>query len=240
MTLPTDTNDHVRDILGVLFQAHPWHGVTMGDEAPVRVNCYIEVVPSDTVKYELDKASGHLKVDRPQLYSNTCPMPYGLVPQTLCAARVAARCNDVTGREDIIGDNDPMDICVISERSIPHGNLFMNARLIGGLRMIDRGEADDKLIAVMKNDPSFGSWRDLSDCPRAFIERLKHYFLTYKQQPGKMSPCEIAEEYGVEEAQYMIGLAHQDYMDVYGNIAGGLAAALRASSIAPAPPIEEG
>ena len=205
----------------------------MGDEAPVRVNCYIEVVPSDTVKYELDKDSGHLKVDRPQLYSNTCPMPYGLVPQTLCAERVAARCNFVTGREDIVGDGDPMDICVISERSIPHGNLFMNARLIGGLRMIDRGEADDKLIAVMKNDPSFGSWRDLSDCPRAFIERLKHYFLTYKQQPGKMSPCEIAEEYGVEEAQYMIDLAHQDYLEVYGNVARDLSAALRASSIAP-------
>ncbi|HSC86712.1 MAG TPA: inorganic pyrophosphatase [Polyangiaceae bacterium] len=237
MPTPPD-HDQVRSILGVLFQAHPWHGVTMGDEAPVRVNCYIEVVPSDTVKYELDKASGHLKVDRPQIYSNTCPMPYGLVPQTLCAERVAARCNAVTGRVDIVGDNDPMDICVISERSIPHGNLFMNARLIGGLRMIDRGEADDKLIAVMKNDPSFGNWRDLSDCPRAFIDRLKHYFLTYKQQPGKMSPTEIAEEYGVEEAQHMIELAHQDYMDVYGNLAGKLQSALRASSIAPRLPGE--
>jgi inorganic pyrophosphatase len=142
---------------------------------------------------------------------------------------VAARCNEVTGRNNIVGDGDPIDICVISERSIPHGNLLMSARLIGGLRMIDRGEADDKLIAVMKNDPSFGNWRDLSDCPRAFIERLKHYFLTYKQQPGKTSPCEIAEEYGVDEAQRMVELAHQDYMESYGPVAAGLTDALRAS-----------
>lgn len=227
-------NDPVRNMLGVLFQAHPWHGVPLGDEAPVRVNCYIEVVPSDTVKYELDKKSGLLKVDRPQVYSNTCPMPYGLVPQTLCAKRVAQRCNEVTGRLDIIGDGDPIDICVISERTIPHGNLLMTARLIGGLRMIDRGEADDKLIAVMKNDPCFGSWRDLSDCPRAFIERLKHYFITYKQQPGKLSPCEIAEEYGVEEAHHMVELAHLDYMDAYGHLAEGLTVALqRSTSLAP-------
>lgn len=221
--------DPFRNVLSVLYQAHPWHGVPIGDEAPVRVNCYIEVVPSDTVKYELDKVSGHLKVDRPQLYSNTCPMPYGLVPQTLCAGRVAARCNEVTGRVDIVGDGDPIDICVISERPIPHGNLLLTARLIGGLRMIDRGEADDKLIAVMKNDPSFGSWRDLSDCPRAFIERLKHYFITYKQQPGKTSPCEIAEEYGVDEAQHMVEISHLDYMDAYGPVAAGLTDALRAS-----------
>jgi inorganic pyrophosphatase len=223
------THDAFQNVLSVLFQAHPWHGVPIGDESPVRVNCFIEVVPSDTVKYELDKVSGHLKVDRPQLYSNYCPMPYGLVPQTLCAQRVASRCNEVTGRQDVIGDGDPMDICVISERSIPHGNLLMTARLIGGLRMIDHGEADDKLIAVMKNDPSFGGWRDLTDCPRAFIERLKHYFLTYKQQPGKTSPCEIAEEYGVEEAQLMVQLAHQDYMDAYGAVANGLNEALQAS-----------
>lgn len=225
--------DPVRSMLGILFTAHPWHGVPLGDEYPVRVNCYIEVVPSDTVKYELDKKSGLLRVDRPQLYSNTCPMPYGLVPQTLCATRVATRCNEVTGRKDIVGDGDPIDICVISERSIPHGNLLMTARLIGGLRMIDRGEADDKLIAVMKNDPSFGSWRDLSDCPRAFIERLKHYFITYKQQPGKISPCEIAEEYGVEEAQHMVQLAHEDYLEAYGHMSDGLTVALQRNASLP-------
>lgn len=207
-------------MLGALFRAHPWHGVHIGAEAPVRVNCYIEVVPGDTVKYELDKISGHLKVDRPQLYSNTCPMPYGLVPQTLCAGRVADRCMEVTGRSGIVGDGDPIDICVVSERPIPHGNILLTARLIGGLRMIDQGEADDKLIGVMKNDPTFGGWHDLEDCPPAFIERLKHYFLTYKQQPGKLSPCEIADQYGLEEAQHMVMLAHEDYKEAFGHLHG--------------------
>ncbi len=132
------------------------------------------------------------------------------------------------GRDDIVGDGDPIDICVISERVIPSGNLLMTARPIGGLRMIDRGEADDKLIAVMKRDPSFGSWRDISDCPRAFIDRLKHYFLTYKQGPDvEVSPCEIAEEYGVEEAQHMVTLAHQDYLERHGALAEALKSQVR-------------
>ncbi|MEN9582029.1 MAG: hypothetical protein RJA70_5038 [Pseudomonadota bacterium] len=198
-----------------LFSAHPWHGVHIGEEAPVRVKCYIEVVPSDTFKYELDKASGLLMVDRPQKFSNTCPFPYGLVPQTLCGERVAARCMEVTGRSGVVGDGDPIDICVVAERSISQGNILLTARVIGGLRMIDRGEADDKLIAVMKEDPAFGNWQDLSDCPTTFVDRLRHYFLTYKQQPGKKSPCEIAEVYGVKEAQHMVDLAHQDYKEVY-------------------------
>lgn len=211
-----------------LSAAHPWHGVPIGEDMPGFVNCFIEVVPNDLVKFEIDKFTGILKVDRPQLYSNTCPMPYGFVPQTLCAARVAARCNEVTGRSDIIGDGDPIDICVISERQIPSGNILMTGRIIGGLRMVDRDEADDKLVAVMRNDPSYTLWRDLSDVPRNFIDRLKHYFITYKQQPGKLSPCEIAEEYGKEEAEQMISLAHQDYLDRFGDLAALLRSSMRA------------
>ncbi len=209
-----------------LFQAHPWHGVHIGTEVPHRVSCFIEVVPTDTVKYELDKDSGLLKVDRPQTYSNTCPFPYGLVPQTLCADRVAQRCMDATGRTGIVGDGDPIDICVVSERPIPHGNILLTARVIGGLRMIDHNEADDKLIAVMKNDPAFGNWNDITDCPSNFIERLKHYFLTYKQQPGKVSPCEIAEVYGIEEAHRMVELAHEDYKEQYKPQHGALSRAM--------------
>ena len=100
--LPPPSGPAPNQMLGGIFQAHPWHGVALGAEAPVRVNVFVEVVPGDTVKYELDKVSGHLKVDRPQLYSNTCPMPYGLVPQTLCGPRVAARCMEVTGRVGIV------------------------------------------------------------------------------------------------------------------------------------------
>ncbi len=214
-TIALDDHDKVPNIVGGIFQAHPWHGVTLGHEFPERVNCYIELVPTDTVKYALDKDSGHLKVDRPQLFSNTCPMPYGLVPQTLCDHRVAKRCMEKTGKTKIVGDGDPIDICVISERPIPHGNLFLTARVIGGLRMIDGGEADDKLIAVMKEDPGFGNWRDIADMPEAFIDRLRHYFITYKQRPGYTSPCEIAEVYDVREAQHMLELAHEDYKEVF-------------------------
>ena len=220
-------------MIGGLFQAHPWHGVPIGDECPIRVNCYIEVVPTDTVKYELDKYSGLLKADRPQTYSNTCPMPYGFVPQTLCAHRVAERCMAVTDKTGVIGDGDPIDICVVSERPISSGNILLTARLIGGLRMIDGGEADDKLIAVLKMDPAFGAWKDLSDCPRAFIDRLKHYFITYKQRPGKESPTEIAEEYGVAEAHRMVTLAHEDYKEAFGYLHGVYH---RAVSLAPVQP----
>jgi len=209
-----------------LFQAHPWHGVSIGADAPVRVSCYIEVVPTDTVKYELDKDSGMLMVDRPQTYSNTCPFPYGLVPQTLCGTRVANRCMQVTGHVGIVGDGDPIDICVVSERPIPHGNILLTARVIGGLRMLDHNEADDKLIAVMKMDPAFGNWKDIADCPPTFIDRLKHYFITYKQQPGETSPCEIAEIYGCDEAQRMIELAHDDYKDTYAPQHGALSRAM--------------
>lgn len=209
-----------------LFKAHPWHGVHIGAESPHRVNTFIEVVPTDTVKYELDKSSGLLKVDRPQLYSNTCPFPYGLVPQTLCADRVAKRCMEATGRTGIVGDGDPIDICVVSERPIPHGNILLTARVIGGLRMLDNDEADDKLIAVMKEDPAFGAWQDVTDCPPTFVERLKHYFITYKQRPGKTSPCEIAEVYGCDEAKRMILLAHADYKDAYGVQHGALSRAM--------------
>ena len=76
--------------LHLMFKSHPWHGVAIGTEAPRRVTVFIEIVPADTVKYELDKDTGLLKVDRPQLYSNVCPSPYGFVPRTLCGRRGGA------------------------------------------------------------------------------------------------------------------------------------------------------
>ena len=72
----------VNRLLGQLFRGHPWHGVPIGADAPERVTCFIEIVPTDRVKYEVDKLTGYLKLDRPQLYSNICPAPYGLIPQT--------------------------------------------------------------------------------------------------------------------------------------------------------------
>jgi inorganic pyrophosphatase len=159
------------------LQAHPWHGIPVGADAPVIVNAFIEIVPADTVKYEIDKASGHLKIDRPQRFSNVCPAPYGFVPQTWCRDGVAALAMRQTGRTGIVGDGDPLDICVLTERPINHGSIILRARPIGGLRLFDRREADDKLIGVLIDDPAYGAFRDLADVPTALVDRLRHYFL---------------------------------------------------------------
>ena len=82
-----------------LFQAHPWHGVSPGAKSPEAVNAYIEIVPTDAVKYELDKASGHLRVDRPQRFSSMCPTLYGFIPQTYCGDQVAQLCAERTGTQ---------------------------------------------------------------------------------------------------------------------------------------------
>jgi inorganic pyrophosphatase len=214
-------------LLGILFKAHPWHGVAIGKKQPDVITTYIEIVPKDTIKYELDKYSGLLMVDRPQAYSNICPTLYGLVPQTICRERVAEFCMEKTGREGIVGDDDPLDICVLTEKEIPKGDLLLEAVPIGGLRMIDGGEADDKIIAVLKDDALYGSWRDIDDCPQSMIDRLMHYFLTYKNAPGaEESACEITDVYGRDEAHEVIRRSHADYMDHFANIEQLLDAAL--------------
>ncbi len=203
--------------LSGLCCSHPWHGVSLGSQVPDCVQCYIELVSGDTVKYELDKQTGLLRLDRPQSYSNICPSMYGLLPQTLCSSRVADRCAQRTGLSSVVGDEDPLDICVLSEREVSHGNLLVSAIPIGGLRMIDAGEADDKIIAVLQGDAVYGACRDLSDLGDAVLNRLKHYFLTYKQDPASTEGhCSIFESYGREEAHHIIHLAQQDYHDRYG------------------------
>jgi inorganic pyrophosphatase len=207
-----ERRDPLWTLLGVLFKAHPWHGVPLGPDPPRRINAYIEIVPTDTVKYELDKESGHLWLDRPQRFSNVCPALYGLIPQTFCGERVARACEDRVGEQGLVGDSDPLDVCVFTEKTIHHGNIFLHARPIGGLRMIDDGEADDKVLAVLEGDSAYGGWRDVADCPRGLIDRLEHYFLTYKDAPGAgRRNCRIAEVYGREEAWDVIRRSHEDY-----------------------------
>jgi inorganic pyrophosphatase len=205
----------------LLVKAHPWHGISIGPEAPEVVTTFVELVPTDTVKYELDKASGLLKIDRPQQYSNICPTPYGFIPQTLCAERVGAFCAQRTGRRGIVGDGDPMDICILTEKDITHGNILVQAIPIGGLRMLDGQEADDKIVAVLRHDVTYGSWRDLSACPAPLLDRLRHYFLTYKQSPDRLAaPCEITHVYGREEAFEVIRQSHEDYRRHFGGLMG--------------------
>lgn len=209
--------------LGRRYVSHPWHGIGIGEEAPEVINTYIEITPHDTVKYELDKESGFLKVDRPQKFSNIVPALYGLVPKTYCAQEVANHCMEATGREGIIGDGDPLDICVLTERDITNGNIIVPAIPIGGFRMIDGGEADDKIIAILKGDEVYGEWKDIKDCPSSLIERLRHYFLTYKNIPGQgNNKCEITHVYGKEEALEIIELSRKDYETEFGNIEDSL------------------
>lgn len=201
------------------LKAHPWHGVLIGDKYPDVVTTYIEIVPTDTVKYEIDKYSGYLKVDRPQKYSNICPTPYGFIPQTFCGEKVAAYCMQKTGRTGIKGDRDPLDICVLTEKEITHSDILLQAVPIGGLRMIDGNEADDKIIAVMQGDGIFGGWKDIADSPAMLVDRLKHYFLTYKDVPGnEKRNCEITHVYGADEAKEIIRLSYEDYLAQFGDL----------------------
>ncbi|WP_029904515.1 inorganic pyrophosphatase [Prevotella sp. 10(H)] len=194
------------------FKAHPWHGISRGENAPEIVNCFIEIVPTDTVKYEVDKETGYLKIDRPQKYSNIIPALYGFVPQTYSADRVAEITNKALGTTDIEGDHDPVDICVLTEKDITHGDIIVKARPIGGFRLLDHNQADDKLIAVLENDAIYGCLRDITDLPTMVIERLKHYFTTYKDLPGDKSPrCILTDIYDVNTAREVIRMAIEDY-----------------------------
>jgi len=216
------------DLVCAYFKPHPWHGVGIGAEAPRVVTVYVEIVPTDTVKYELDKPSGYLKVDRPQKFSSVCPALYGLVPQTYCGQRVGAHCAERTGRPHVVGDGDPLDICVFTERTFSHGDILLEAIPIGGLRMIDGNQADDKIIAVLKGDAAYGRWRDISECADTLVQRLRHYFLTYKDAPDA-SPraTEITHVYDAREAHEIIRASRADYEERFGNMVEQLARRLK-------------
>ncbi|MEW6433741.1 MAG: inorganic pyrophosphatase [Myxococcota bacterium] len=205
--------------LGLFFQAHPWHGVTPGEKAPECCACYIEMVPTDAVKYEVDKSTGILRLDRPQRYSNQPPSLYGFIPRTFCDTRVGERCARRLGRSGIVGDGDPIDVCVLTEKPIQHGAILVEARPIGGLRMIDGNQADDKIIAVLKDDSVYGEWKSIQDIPESLLDRLRHYFLTYKQMPDTPTPpVEIAEIYDRDEAYETIKASMEDYRAKYGQL----------------------
>jgi inorganic pyrophosphatase len=203
--------DPIGRLMGLRYKSHPWHGIDIGREAPVLLTAFIEMVPTDTVKYEIDKVTGYLKIDRPQKYSNVVPALYGFVPQTFSGARVAEYCMEKSGRQDIKGDGDPIDICVLTEKEISHGNIIVRARPVGGFRMIDKDESDDKIIAVLNNDTVYGHINDVTELPGLVVDRLKHYFLTYKDLPGMESNVVITHTFGKEEAHEIIRRSMEDY-----------------------------
>jgi inorganic pyrophosphatase len=136
--------------MNIQHKAHPWHGISPGDNAPDVVTAFIEIVPSDTVKYEIDKTSGYLKIDRPQKFSSTIPTLYGFIPQTYCAEKTAEFAAMKSGRDVTKGDGDPA-IFGAERAQCHHGsNIILRRFRSAGFRLLDRGEADDKIIAVLK------------------------------------------------------------------------------------------
>lgn len=210
--------DPIGRLMGLRYKSHPWHGVDIGDEAPEIITCFIEMVPRDTVKYEVDKKSGYLKIDRPQKYSNAVPALYGFIPQTFSGEKVADLSKEKTNNEKIIGDSDPIDICILTEKEITHGDILVRAKPIGGFRMIDNNQADDKVIAVLNNDALYEAFEDISDVPAKVVNRLKHYFLTYKDLPGNPADVEITHVYNKAEAQDLIARSIEDYRTKFENL----------------------
>jgi inorganic pyrophosphatase len=193
------------------WRPHPWHGLSVGPDPPRLVHVYIEITPFDLVKYEVDKVTGYLRVDRPQRTSSQPPALYGFIPRTYGGRRVASLSEKAQK-----GDEDPLDICVVSERPITRAEVLIDAQVVGGLQVLDGGEADDKLIGVLKNDNFWGGVKDVSELPPILVERLRHYFSTYKLVRGEGSPIQIEKTYGREHALRVVQAAIQDYDEEFG------------------------
>ncbi len=206
--------DPIGKLLGLRHKAHPWHGVEIGEEAPEELTCFIEMVPTDTVKYEIDKTTGYLTIDRPQKFSSILPALYGFLPQTYCGKRVGQASAEALNNPNIIGDGDPLDVCILTEKDIAHGDILVRAYPIGGFKMIDGNQADDKIIAILQDDAVYSHYTDISQIPDSVVNRLKHYFLTYKEMPNdKVSRCQITHTYNREEALALIEMSMADYRD---------------------------
>jgi inorganic pyrophosphatase len=205
-----------RDLSFSQWRPHPWHGLDAGPDPPTIVRAFIEITPFDLVKYEVDKATGYLRVDRPQRTSSLPPSLYGFIPRTYCGPRVGALMPGAAH-----GDRDPLDICVLSERPIARAEVILEARVVGGLPMLDAGEADDKIVAVLVNDLQWGGVGELEALPLAVIERLRHYFATYKTVVGIEPHVHVGQPYGAAHARDVIRAAMADYGETYGVRAGG-------------------
>jgi len=194
------------------WRPHPWHGLETGPNAPKEVSAFIELTPFDLVKYEVDKVTGYLRVDRPQRSSSQPPTLYAFIPRGYCGNRV-----NLLSPKSTKVDEDPLDICVISERPITKSEIILTARVIGGIQMVDNEEADDKIIAILFNDYFYENANDISDISQVLIDRLLHYFSTYKLTPGKEDITFISGTYGAEHAWKVVEAAMQDYEDMFGN-----------------------
>jgi inorganic pyrophosphatase len=188
------------------YRPHPWHGLSPGPDPPRCVNAYIEITPFDLMKYEMDKTTGYLRVDRPQLGASLPPTLYGFIPRTYCGRRVAELSAGARG-----GDEDPLDICVITERPINRAEIVLVARVVGVLKTLDHGQADDKILAVMDKDAVWQQVNDVADLPSAIVNRLEHYFATYKMSAGQSNPVTMQGLGRGDEALAVVAAALRDY-----------------------------
>jgi inorganic pyrophosphatase len=193
------------------WRPHPWHGLSPGEDAPRRILAYIEITPFDLVKYEIEPRTGYLKVDRPQRSSSLPPTLYGFIPQTFCGAGVGKLTHKTHG-----GDGDPLDVCVVCESPIRRAEVVLEANVVGGFQTIDGGKADDKIIAVFFNDMYWRDVQDISALPASLIERLRHYFATYKLVPGRPPTVSVEGTYGREHALKVVEAAMADYRERFG------------------------
>ena len=193
------------------WRPHPWHGLEPGPDPPSELQVFIEITPFDLVKYEVDKETGYLRVDRAQRTSSLPPALYGFIPRTYAGERVAELMADVEG-----GDLDPLDICVLSERPISRAEVLVGARVVGGIPMVDGGLADDKIIGILRDDPVFGNIQELDDVPEVLIGRLIHYFKTYKLRPESAQPVVVGAPYDRSHAEEVVAASLEDYREKFG------------------------
>ncbi|MEN8928817.1 MAG: inorganic diphosphatase [Flavobacteriales bacterium] len=171
-------------------KTNPWHKVHIGENSPHIVNGIIEIPKNTRAKYELDKESGMLLMDRVIYSSMHYPANYGFIPRTYC------------------DDKDPLDIMVISQIEIVP-MCIVSAKVIGVMRMIDGGEMDDKIIAVAENDMSFNHINDISELPEHWIKELRNFFEDYKKLENKT--VEVEEFQDAATAKEVIKQSMLDY-----------------------------
>ena len=171
-------------------KTNPWHKVKIGENTPDIVNGIIEIPKNTRAKYELDKESGMLLMDRVIFSSMHYPANYGFIPQTYC------------------DDKDPLDIMVLSQIDIVP-MCIVSAKVIGVMQMIDGGEKDDKIIAVAENDMSFNHINDISELPAHWIKELRNFFEDYKKLENK--EVQVEEFQNAEKAKEIILQSMEDY-----------------------------
>lgn len=174
----------------MITTSHPWHGVPVGKLAPRMVNAIIEIPQGSRAKYEIDKDSGLLRLDRIIYSSFYYPCNYGFIPQTYG------------------GDKDPLDILVITSQPV-QALCLMDAKVVGVMQMIDCGDADDKIISVAANDPGVNHYNNIEELPKHFFDELRHFFEEYKKLENKMV---VVEEFGDKAMALKVV---QDAIDFY-------------------------